>query len=109
MLSRVGPGIAVVDVEQKFKAFCLDALPESHDIGQVLANALALILGIGLGRINEQAHAHGIQALALEITEHVGNSCTILVIIDGAMFLILSKKRNVTAHPLGPGVAEQTC
>ena len=47
LLDRVGPAVAVVEVEHQLEACGLDAGTQCHHIVQVLAHALALVVGRG--------------------------------------------------------------
>ena len=74
VFARVGPRVAVVEVEQKRQPGILDSLAECLDVFQVLANAFFLMLGTGLRRIDKQADTHGIPSLLLEVLNHVAGN-----------------------------------
>ena len=91
MLSRVGPGVAVVNIEQQIETGSLNPLSQRYDIGQVLTYAFALIFGVGLGRVHKKANAHGVHPFCLQEIKHIGDSCAVLIIVDGTMLLIFGQ------------------
>ena len=103
MLTRIRPGVAVMDIKQEIKSCGLDALAQGDDIGQILAHTLALMLGTGLGRIDKQANTHCVQPHCFQVVEHIGNPLTILIVINGTTLLIFCKQGNITAHIPGSG------
>ena len=103
MLAGVGPGVTVVDVEQEVEARGLDALAQCHDVGQVLAHPLALVLGTSQRGVDEKANAHGVQPLVFEIGQHIRDATAILIIVNGAMLLIFCQQGYITADILGGG------
>ena len=95
LLGRVGPGIAIVEVEQETQARLLDALCQGHDIVQVLAHALPLVLCRGMGGLDEEAKAHGVHALAGEEGQGVVDGRTRLVVVFCPLGLVGGKQGDI--------------
>ena len=44
LLARIGPCVAIMEVEQEFQSCILDALAKCLDVGQVLAHSFVIVL-----------------------------------------------------------------
>ena len=95
LLGRIGPGVAIVEVEQETQARLLDALGQGHDIVQVLAHALPLVLCRGMGGLDEEAKAHGVHALAGEEGQGAVDGRTRLVVVFCPLGLVGGKQGNI--------------
>ena len=97
LLARVGPGVAVVEVEHQLHAGFLDAPPQCFNIGQVLHHALLPVGCRGLRRVDKEAHAHGVPACALVVGYHVAHQPGAAVVL-GPGCLVAGQHRDVAAH-----------
>ena len=92
----VGPGVAVVEVEQQRETFCLDALGQTDHVVEVLAH---LRVAVAAG-VDEQAQAQGIPAhgLALQVFQHVVDLSTLLVVVAHLVIFIELEHGDVASE-----------
>ena len=99
LLGRIGPGVAVVEVEHQQQSCILDAFAQCFHIVDVLAYALVVVIG----RIDKQSNADGIPTLFFYIGQQVVNLCACIGIVCCFLLLILSEHRHVAAHEVHIG------
>lgn len=107
LLGRVGPCVAVMEVQHQVHAAVHDTLAQRLDILQVLAG-VRVISGIGicivlmqfliLRRIDEQAHAHGVHPLLVEPGNQVGDRFAGWSHVLCSSLLIFGQQGYVATH-----------
>ena len=108
LLDRVGPTVAIVEVEHELQASLLDAASQHLDGVQILYHPLALLGRGGIGGIDKQTHTRGIPALLLDPCDDVIDALSIEIIVVriadailqrlALMVLILGEHRDVAPH-----------
>ena len=105
LVDGIGPGVAVVEVEQELHTGVLDAMAECGDVVEVLDDALL----VGVGRIGEEAHADGVpSAVVAQVGQHIVDLCAFGGVIGGIVLFVAGQERDVAAHqmPLAKAVLQ---
>ena len=94
LLAGIGPGVAVMEVEQQRHAGILDALAQGFDIGKVLTYSLIAVLR----RVNKQPDTHGVQPFLTEKRKDILNGLSAFILIHYAGTFVFGQHRDVAAY-----------
>ena len=98
LLCRVGPCVAIMEVEHQLEASILYALAECFHVFQILTGIRILIASGVVRWIDKEAHTHGIHIFLFEERQYIGNGVAVLIKPCRIGFFVCWQQRNVAAN-----------
>ena len=98
LLGRVGPRVAIVEIQHHLKATRLDGLAQVDDIVQILAHTLVMVPSGSILRVHKQAHTHHVPPLLTEQVIRIHRH-TARILINHPMAGIGCHHRDVATQP----------